>query len=85
MEKAQSKDMRSTLNDEAKRLVEDGGAFGAPWIVTVKNGGKETANWFGSDRTEVSIVAARGLRDISVRLAHFCLFSLPIANRCLAR
>ncbi|CAO1633941.1 unnamed protein product [Sympodiomycopsis kandeliae] len=54
LETAFSKDARKTLNDEAIKLVEDGGAFGAPWIVTERNvnGKKETCNWFGSDRTE---------------------------------
>lgn len=53
LEKAASKEMKGKLNSEAVKLVEEGGAFGAPWIVTERDG--KSANWFGSDRTEVSL------------------------------
>ena len=54
MEEAGKKETRAKLNDEAKQLVEEGGAFGAPWIVTVRGSDGAKQSWFGSDRMEVS-------------------------------
>ncbi|PWN19529.1 thioredoxin-like protein [Microstroma glucosiphilum] len=51
VKRAGLKETRTLLNEEAKKLVEDGGAFGAPWIVTTRPDGR-SVSFFGSDRTE---------------------------------
>ncbi|CAO1614702.1 unnamed protein product [Parajaminaea phylloscopi] len=50
--KAGSKELRTLLNDEAVKLVEEGGAFGAPWIVATRAKDGSEATFFGSDRLE---------------------------------
>lgn len=49
---AGTKEARSELNGEAVKLVEEGGAFGAPWIVAHRGRDGADATFFGSDRME---------------------------------
>ncbi|KAE8214106.1 hypothetical protein CF327_g2446 [Tilletia walkeri] len=50
IEESSTKEMKDRLKAESKSLVEEGGAFGMPWMVVEKDG--KTSNWFGSDRFE---------------------------------
>ncbi|BGP36222.1 hypothetical protein JCM10450v2_000118 [Rhodotorula kratochvilovae] len=48
---ANSDEVKGLLKTESKALVEDGGAFGFPWIVVERDDG-EKRSFFGSDRFE---------------------------------
>lgn len=52
LEEAGRKETRTRVNEEAKRIVDEGGAFGAPWIVTTRGSDGKSMHWFGSDRQE---------------------------------
>ncbi|CAD6913323.1 unnamed protein product [Tilletia controversa] len=50
IEESGTKEMKDRLKKESQELVNEGGAFGMPWMVVEKDG--QTSNWFGSDRFE---------------------------------
>ncbi|KAM0793539.1 hypothetical protein ACM66B_000977 [Microbotryomycetes sp. NB124-2] len=52
IEKSQTDDNKSKVKDDSKRLVEEGGAFGFPWME-VENDKGEKSSFFGADRFEV--------------------------------
>lgn len=52
--RALEKDNFARLKEETRVLVEEGGAFGVPWIVVTRASDGRTEKWFGSDRFEVS-------------------------------
>ncbi|PWN37071.1 thioredoxin-like protein [Meira miltonrushii] len=52
VERAYDKQEKGALADLSRKLVTEGGAFGAPWIVVTRKSDGKTAKFFGSDRTE---------------------------------
>ncbi|GAA5999918.1 uncharacterized protein JCM10292_003537 [Rhodotorula paludigena] len=51
LEHANSEEIKGKLKSESKQLVEEGGAFGFPWIVAQRDDGAQYP-FFGSDRFE---------------------------------
>ncbi|KAL9933999.1 hypothetical protein V8E36_007081 [Tilletia maclaganii] len=50
IEESSTRENKDRLKAESQTLVNDGGAFGMPWMVVEKDG--QSTNWFGSDRFE---------------------------------
>ncbi|KAK0536728.1 hypothetical protein OC834_001085 [Tilletia horrida] len=50
IEESGTKEMKDRLKAESQALVNEGGAFGMPWMVVEKDG--ISSSWFGSDRFE---------------------------------
>lgn len=53
LSKAGEQDSKERIQTEAKKLVEEGGAYGVPWLVITRASDGKTESFMGSDRFEL--------------------------------